>query len=341
MRFGLVCAWGLVLGFVSASTRAHASESDEHFRASLHLANDSAFLRLTQNTDRFFTSGFGASFTWGGARVAPLMRWLPGDAAFADEQRAFGMVTAQLLFTPQDLTLSPPDPDDHPYAGYLYAGAFFQRANSLTFEHLQLDVGVVGPAALGRETQQVLHRAWGLTQPRGWDAQLENQLTVQATFRKKWRLDLAAVALHSWGPLALQFIPETEISLGIVTRKLELGGLLRVGVALADDFGPHQLLAMGSLTGRRVRAPLSASVYARGTGRVVQGDLFLDGNGPVGVIPEPLVGQAEFGFVFQYFASPSSSWELGYGQVQVSREFTTEYLHHGYGTLSLSWLGAL
>ena len=62
------------------------------------------------------------------------------------------MFLGQSIFTPQNLTLKPPDPRDRPYAAWLYAGtSLLQESNRHMLENLELDLGVVGPG-VARQT---------------------------------------------------------------------------------------------------------------------------------------------------------------------------------------------
>lgn len=65
----------------------------------------------------------------------------------------------QLIQTPTDLSLDPPDPNDQPYAGLLYGSCGFHVQQSDYAESLALIFGVVGPLSLAEKTQDIAHEA--------------------------------------------------------------------------------------------------------------------------------------------------------------------------------------
>src|SRR5512136_2861377 len=79
--------------------------------ASLRWENDTF-----GGTDRFYTDGFalGISHT-GPSWMDPVANWLP----WGEGRRTVSYDFAQAMFTQSDKDLSPPDPNDRPYAGIL------------------------------------------------------------------------------------------------------------------------------------------------------------------------------------------------------------------------------
>ena len=68
---------------------------------------------------------------------------------------------------------------DRPFAGYLYGGgsysAFLKNESILNFG---IELGVVGPSALGQEAQEYLHRVAGFYEVAGWEYQIKDALAV-------------------------------------------------------------------------------------------------------------------------------------------------------------------
>src|SRR3546814_21189367 len=84
------------------------------------------------------------------------------------------------MYTPSDITVADPDPEDQPYAGWLYgtAGLINDLATgegTRTQTSVQLSLGVVGPAALGEQVQKALHTVIDSPEPQGWDHPLRNE----------------------------------------------------------------------------------------------------------------------------------------------------------------------
>ena len=121
---------------------AKAAKPAEHGFLTLQFDND-----LFGRTDRHFTHG--TRFAWlspPGAVpgfVAEPIAWLP---PFEDRARLrAGFSLGQNIFTPTDIERKEPDPDDQPYAGWLYAGFGVVAEGDGHLDNLELDLGLIGP----------------------------------------------------------------------------------------------------------------------------------------------------------------------------------------------------
>ena len=127
--------------------------------------------------------------------VLPI-RWL-GDSTFLfhrlsgeTDNRLEWTVLGQSIFTPENHRLRDPSVNDHPYAGWLYAGLnFVQDYNAQQLTSLQFLGGIVGPWALGRQVQNGVHSLLGQELARGWDHQLSNEFGFSASWERKWRFN--------------------------------------------------------------------------------------------------------------------------------------------------------
>lgn len=84
---------------------------------------------------------------------------------------AFG----QEICTPRDTAAVPPDPNDRPYAGWLYYSLGVTAEKEKVLDLLQLTVGIVGPDAQADEVSGTAHHLFGGKAPKGWDYQLKNE----------------------------------------------------------------------------------------------------------------------------------------------------------------------
>lgn len=68
---------------------------------------------------------------------------------------------------------------DRPFAGYLYGGGSLQwlKPNENVLK-LELQVGTIGPSALGRESQTILHNTVGFYEVSGWQYQVNDEVGV-------------------------------------------------------------------------------------------------------------------------------------------------------------------
>lgn len=93
----------------------------------------------------------------------------------------------QNLYTPDAIENPAQDLSDRPWAAYLYGaiGMLTQTGNHL--DEVEAAVGVVGPAALGEQTQKFVHKYVSDSPvPRGWDNQLRNEPTFLLGWNRMW-----------------------------------------------------------------------------------------------------------------------------------------------------------
>ncbi len=288
---------------------------------------------LVTNTDKHYTSGIRLSY------VTPQTSepaWAEGLAArlplfgTADNLR-FEVGLGQSLFTPRDITDRRPAADQRPYAAWLYGAVGLIAERGMHLDRIQLSLGVVGPAALGEETQSFVHELIGADDPKGWDTQLENEPSVQLTYQHNWR------SLVSERLLGMEWdaTPHLGGALGNVFIYGNAGITLRVGQNLPVDFGPPRIDP--GLPGSGFFEPagrLGWYIFAGVDGRAVARNLFLDGNTlreSREVDKKPFVGDLQAGVAVTF-----GSMRLAYAQVLRTREFDGQDEADSFGALSLS-----
>jgi lipid A 3-O-deacylase len=336
----VLCVWargGMAEEVSAPETGWSITEATEDlvpFTVTLYWENDGSILKRNKSQDRHYTNGSAISF-------AHQPDWVEGFkdvAGFGEvfDRTAAGYMVGQLIFTPEHISETRLLRKDRPYVGYLFGGVYVQRANDQTFDHAQLDIGVIGPSSQGERFQKDIHDWLNLDEPKGWDNQLSDEVTAQLTLRRKWRVDMQAVAL-SGSELSQQLIPQVELAAGSVYRHVAAGMTWRVGHNLPDDFGPGRLADVAAATGVP-RHGNGGYGFIRVAGRVVQHDIFLEGNSfknSHGVNAETFVGEIQAGLeVFYYY----DQWRLqaGYSQTFVSEQFEGQEGTDAYGALVLS-----
>jgi lipid A 3-O-deacylase len=188
------------------------------------------------------------------------------------------IIFGQSIFTPQDHHLSNPPLNDRPYAGWLYTGVnFIQNRDDRELTSLQLQAGVVGSWALGRQVQNAVHTIFGQAKARGWGHQLSNQPGFQISWQRRWRFNHDLGGGYSW-----EVIPEIGLTGGNVISYGEIGGIARWGRGLKSNWGPD--LIQPGYTGtpyfsaERGGTSWGYDIYIGTDGRVVANNVFLDGN---------------------------------------------------------------
>lgn len=116
----------------------------------------------------------------------------------------------QNLYTPTDITSSVPDPNDRPYAAFLYGSAGLSSLSDNHIDDLELTVGVVGPWALGEEVQDNFHALIHSDDPSGWDYQLRNEPGVILSWQRLW----PGYYSRDIGPFTTRVIPHAGATLG-------------------------------------------------------------------------------------------------------------------------------
>lgn len=344
LAIGLLCVSASVCGAQDGPgpiVNGHPSQTIEvfadpfsPFTVTVYWENDSSILKRNNQQDRHYTNGIAVTFS----HQPDWVQDFTDVARFGEtfDRTAAGYILGQLIFTPESISTTRLLRKDRPYAGYLYGGVYVQRANDHTFDHAQLDIGVVGPASQADHIQKDIHDWRDLDEPKGWNNQLDNEITAQIYLRRKWRLDLDPLQLPDV-QLSQQLIPQVELAVGSVYRHVSAGATWRIGHNLPDDFGPGRLGDVASATGGPSKGR-GAYGFLRLAGRAVEHDLFLEGNSykeSHGVDAETLVGEIQVGVSAFYHVN---GWNIqaNYSQTFISEQFDGQDGSDSFGALTLA-----
>lgn len=320
---------------LAASAAACASGGSSY---SLYAEND-AF--GADNRDRYYTNGVRISGLYTTEEAPRLVRaaarTLPDVLELRTSQ--LGWVLGHEMYTPDDLERDPPDPDDRPYAGWLYVGLLASMATRAddgpAGDHvnvLELDLGVVGPSSQADRLQKQFHGIVSSARGEAWDHQLHDEVGVVLQLEHRRRLLAGETVLGGeWDLLGTG-----GIALGNVFDHATLGVLTRWGTTLPRDFGPNTIHST-AVDVPDVRDGIDGRVYVFGgaQGRAVARNLFLDGNtfrDSPSVDSRVLVGELRAGFAFEWGA-----FRFAYTHIARSREFDGQDEPQTYGSLALTW----
>jgi len=288
-----------------------AEDDVKHGTFSFYFEND-----LFTGTDRFYTNGVKLGWTSANLEkfadspyasgLLPLIDRIPYINS-PDYQKNLAFSIGQNIYTPDDTEAAEVVDGDRPYAGWLYLGIGFIWKNAEVRNSLVLDVGVVGSWSYAEEAQRGVHDARGLQVPRGWDNQLHNELGVVAVYERTWRWPKHERRVG----LDWEFLPHVGAAVGNVYTFANLGGELRVGLNLPDDFGTAGIGPAATTStpvergqaAERSRFDLGLYVFARADGRAVAHNVFLDGNtfgDSASVDRKPLVADVSVGTSLNY-----------------------------------------
>lgn len=166
---------------------------------------------LAQGSDRYYTNGIFLYF-----RHA--LKIKDQDTARL-KNKILGFEAGQKMYNPQGGNIPAPEYVDRPFAAYLYVGSTLNLLYS-NESNLKLgaQAGIVGPAALGHEAQDVIHRWLGFYPPTGWQYQVTDgaELNLSAEYNKLLtRGKSADLTFNSYGNLGNGF---TGAGAGLMIR---------------------------------------------------------------------------------------------------------------------------
>ena len=310
---------------------------------SIYSENDKYFA----GTDHYYTNGFKLSFLTTDLRsfTGESIPWPVRHIA-----RAFGRLTepdaaykldfslGQNIYTPENIHTAVFQPNDRPYAAWLYVGAAYQNYQP---EHtapngfyipprldtFELTTGSVGPSARGREIQNGFHDIIHVPHAEGWTHQIKNEAGLNLIFERKYRISTTGVR-EGFGA---DFIPHTGFSAGNIFTYANLGFEVRTGWKLPADFGTNLIRPSGD-SNSATRPRWSAFLFGAADVRAVARDITLDGNT---FRDSPHIGKEPFVADWQGgFALGIRHFQITYSQVMRTHEFKGQSKASVFGSVS-------
>jgi len=298
----------LLLFFPFASS---AKTLEQQFTKQVEQKKREQFVTLTvendlfgSGTDKNYTSGVRLS--WFDTNSIP-----PKAARLIDpflpmfsinETTSVHYSLGQNLYAPRNLFATTPDPKDRPYAGFLYGSMGMTSITENHRDDVEITAGVVGPAALGEETQKFVHSIAASDYPLGWNHQLKNEPALMVSWQRLWPEAYTA----DFGYLHFRASPYGGATLGNVYTYANTGLMFQL-VPKAYKWQDMPLRVRPAMPGSGYfsvpEGDYSWSFFAGLEGRAVGRNIFLDGNsfqdGP-SVNKKYLVGDANIGAAFAF-----------------------------------------
>ncbi len=148
-------------------------------------------------SDKGYTNGTRLDFFWQQQKRSFLSKLLPQAGANSVNTHGWGLM--QVIVTPDNILRRRPDPTDYPYSAAMFVTRSLHSSNpvkKLSFQS-EIVLGVMGPPALGEETQKLIHRIIQAQAPRGWDYQKPTDLLLNYHFTVNKQL----IQLNRWAEL--------------------------------------------------------------------------------------------------------------------------------------------
>lgn len=292
-RLAIAFRVALALGFAAVVPARAAPPQDPNPIWTFQAEND-AVSTQSGTSDRYYTSGLRIGYT--SPTLAPTNLFArAGQFIWGNGVERVSFDISQSLFTPANTQISPPNPYDRPYAGYLRGTLSLLHDTDTSRSVIAFSGGVVGPSALGYIVQNGFHNIIGDTPNKGWPFQLQDEPTIELLAERIWRVPLA----RPYG-LEVDTLPALTVGVGTVRDYVEPGVIFRVGQGLDSDFGVARIHpGMSGADAYTPTRPLVWYVFGGVDGQAVARDEFLDGstfrsNSPH-VSKIPYVGELEAG----------------------------------------------
>lgn len=248
-------------------------------------------------------------------------------------QTGYGAVNVikigQSMYTPSDLTRETPDPTDIPYSAMISLTSSYIVLNKNHADMASTSIGIIGPAALGEQTQKLVHQVLASDDPQGWDSQLHSELVFKLGRGRVWR---------NWASEldTVDVLASVKGSVGTLRSAASSSVIVRYGRDLNRSFGSFLL------NESRTTNPMAVNgewyVYAGIQAEYVFNEIFMDGNtyrDSASVDYDHSFLGLNFGAAYSWgrnalsFAVNHSDW------LQPSNSKYTDETR--YGTLTYSW----
>jgi hypothetical protein len=318
-------------------------DTREPWSLNIYFEND-----LFSSTDQQYTNG--AKVSWVSPDVSdfvntnfPLLtEYIDREVDFLSNNyhaKNLAFSIGQNMYTPEDIESSELVEDDRPYAAWLYMSAGFHAKNDQIQDTLAIQLGVVGPAALGKETQDLVHDLRGFRRANGWHNQIGNEPGFNLVVERRIRFEADNTGL-GWEADA---IGSGGFVLGNVSTYLNTGIEGRIGYNLPQDFGTTHIRPGGETNipflddryiGIKHEQDFGFLLFASVEGRAIAQDIFLDGNTFIdshSVDKEPMVADIAMGVKFKIH-----SFKVSYSLVRRSKQFDMQPDSHTFGSMMVS-----
>lgn len=159
----------------------YSQDSSKTYSHLFRISVDDDFINFRgHGTDEAYSAGISFNFFYAKQHPSSFFidRWMPKAGSGANN--VFGWGAEQLIYTPRNISLVPPDKNDYRYAGALAIAHTLYSYNAVKKYSLQTELvmGVMGKPSLAEETQTFFHHVINYRLPAGWDYQLPFDVLV-------------------------------------------------------------------------------------------------------------------------------------------------------------------
>ena len=307
-------------------------QASDHNYLSLSYENDV----IGGGTDENYTNGVRLTYFDVETPMPPIIKEMAAAIpTFAINPTTSTFFTiGQSMFTPSNINVRQLQQNDRPYAAFLYGSIGLTTVTDNHLDELEFTAGVIGPEALGEQTQKLVHRhITDSDMPKGWSNQLDFEPGLGLSWRRRWPVALT----ENIGDFRFRIEPNINVSLGNVYTYAGTGATLTFGPFddRLQDTPPRVQPAMpGTGFFDTPDNDLSWYLFAGLDGRAMGRNIFLDGNtfrDSHSVDKKYLVADANIGAALTY-----DDYRLSYTLNYRTKEFDGQDDPSIFGSLTLT-----
>lgn len=300
----------------------------------LVVENDS----LGGGTDKNYTSGVRVNFTNMQAKFPEIAHRIDKLIPTFEINKTSSIYYSlgQSIYTPRDITQVAVNPDDRPWAAFLYGSMGMSTLTDNHIDEVEATLGVVGPMALGEQAQKFIHKnITDSPKPRGWSHQIKNEPGVMLAWQRSWPMIING---HVGNGNFWSLKPYVGATLGNVRTYGDVGFTVRLSPS-DSKWQDTPIRVRPAMPGTGIyeipRNKWSWNLFSGVEGRAVARDIFLDGNSfadSYSVDKRPFVVDITAGAAMTY-----NKTRISYTIVYRTKEFSSQDRPEVFGALSLGY----
>lgn len=275
--------------FLLPSPALAQETAQQRIENKIKLDKDSKIITLVyendligSGTDQHYTNGVRLSYMDISSKVPQIAHRIaeaiPTFSINATTSTFYSL--GQNMYTPKNINTRSPNPNDRPWAGYLYGSIGMVTLTDNHIDELETSLGIVGSHSIAQQTQKFVHRhVTNSPIPKGWSNGLNNEPALMFGWKRSFPTTLEAHIAS----LYLNATPHYGLTLGNVYTFANTGLTLSISPS-ADSLQDTPVRVRPALAGTGyfqrpnndygLSWQLFAGVDARAMGR----NIFLDGN---------------------------------------------------------------
>jgi len=235
----------------------------------------------------------------------------------------------QKIYNPQSGSILNIVNVDRPFAGYLYAGAALNLLyNSENNLKLSLQTGTIGPSALAKEAQELMHDVVGFYEINGWQWQVKNELALNASAEYNHLINRSTSG-------KLDFTANSYINIGNTFSGAGAGIMFRTGAInpLYNSASSQSRLSKNTPNkevGNEFFFYAKPMLHFIAYDATIQGGLFIQDKGPVVFDTKPVVFSQQAGAIYS-----QNRFTADFSIIFKTKEVESIAKPHQFGSIAL------